>query len=79
MGARIRTRRLLHSWSVRFAAGRAGISHATWSRIERGLLLTAERLAPQHVRTSAYVRRTTGDLLERSGSRELRALHSRLT
>ncbi|MEU4424302.1 helix-turn-helix transcriptional regulator [Actinoplanes sp. NPDC024001] len=34
---RIRTRRLLRGWSVRYAASRAGISHATWSRIERGL------------------------------------------
>ncbi|MBM2614468.1 helix-turn-helix transcriptional regulator [Actinoplanes sp. LDG1-06] len=37
VGARIRARRLTRGWSVRFAASRAGISHATWSRIERGL------------------------------------------
>jgi transcriptional regulator with XRE-family HTH domain len=37
VGAEIRARRLLRGWSVRFAASRAGISHATWSRIERGL------------------------------------------
>jgi transcriptional regulator with XRE-family HTH domain len=37
IGDRIRTRRLLRDWSIRFAASRAGISHATWSRIERGL------------------------------------------
>src|ERR687889_1511660 len=36
IGERIRARRLLRGWSVRFAASRAGISHATWSRIERG-------------------------------------------
>jgi transcriptional regulator with XRE-family HTH domain len=36
IGDRIRARRLLRGWSVRFAASRAGISHATWSRIERG-------------------------------------------
>jgi transcriptional regulator with XRE-family HTH domain len=36
IGERIRTRRLLRGWSVRHAASRAGISHATWSRIERG-------------------------------------------
>ncbi len=30
-------RRLLRGWSVRYAASRAGVSHATWSRIERGL------------------------------------------
>ena len=37
IGGRIRARRLTRGWSVRFAASRAGLSHATWSRIERGL------------------------------------------
>ncbi|MEU4243878.1 helix-turn-helix transcriptional regulator [Actinoplanes sp. NPDC026619] len=37
VGERIRARRLLRGWSVRYAASRAGVSHATWSRIERGL------------------------------------------
>jgi transcriptional regulator with XRE-family HTH domain len=37
VGERIRARRLLRGWSVRHAASRAGVSHATWSRIERGL------------------------------------------
>lgn len=37
IGERIRVRRLLRGWSVRHAASRAGLSHATWSRIERGL------------------------------------------
>lgn len=36
IGERIQARRLLRGWSVRHAASRAGISHATWSRIERG-------------------------------------------
>ncbi len=36
IGERIRTRRQLRGWSVRHAASRAGISHATWSRIENG-------------------------------------------
>lgn len=36
-GGQIRARRLLRGWSVRYAASRAGVSHATWSRIERGL------------------------------------------
>jgi transcriptional regulator with XRE-family HTH domain len=36
IGERIRDRRLRRGWSVRFAASRAGISHATLSRIERG-------------------------------------------
>ena len=36
IGERIQARRLLRAWSVRHAASRAGISHATWSRIERG-------------------------------------------
>ena len=36
IGERIRARRLLRGWSIRYAASRAGVSHATWSRIERG-------------------------------------------
>ncbi len=36
IGERIRARRLLRGWSIRHAASRAGISHTTWSRIERG-------------------------------------------
>ena len=37
IGERIRARRQLRGWSVRLAADRAGISHSTLSRIERGL------------------------------------------
>ena len=37
IGERIRARRLRRGWSIRYAASRAGVSHATWSRIERGL------------------------------------------
>src|SRR4051794_194330 len=37
IGERIRRRRLLRGWSIRYAAGRTGLSHATWSRIERNL------------------------------------------
>lgn len=37
IGERIRVRRLLRGWSIRYAASRTGLSHATWSRIERGL------------------------------------------
>src|SRR4051812_18795795 len=40
IGERIRTRRELRGWSIRFAASRAGIAHTTWSRIERGELRT---------------------------------------
>ncbi|TBL39565.1 XRE family transcriptional regulator [Verrucosispora sp. SN26_14.1] len=36
IGDRIRARRELRGWSVRYAASRAGISHTSWSRIERG-------------------------------------------
>jgi transcriptional regulator with XRE-family HTH domain len=43
VGERIRVRRLLRGWSVRYAASRAGVSHATWSRIERGLQATGNR------------------------------------
>jgi transcriptional regulator with XRE-family HTH domain len=43
IGERIRARRQLRNWSVRYAADRAGISHATLSRIERGLLSADNR------------------------------------
>jgi transcriptional regulator with XRE-family HTH domain len=43
VGERIRARRLLRGWSIRYAASRAGVSHATWSRIERGLQATDNR------------------------------------
>jgi transcriptional regulator with XRE-family HTH domain len=36
IGDRIRTRRELRRWSARYAASRAGVSHTTWLRIERG-------------------------------------------
>lgn len=36
IGERIRARRQLRGWSMRFAASRAGISHVSWSRLERG-------------------------------------------
>ncbi|PZS35011.1 MAG: transcriptional regulator [Pseudonocardiales bacterium] len=36
IGERIRARRQLRGWTVRLAADRAGISHTTLSRIERG-------------------------------------------
>lgn len=36
IGDRIRARRQLRGWSIRHAAARAGISHTSWSRIERG-------------------------------------------
>jgi transcriptional regulator with XRE-family HTH domain len=37
IGERIKARRQLRTWSIRHAADRAGLSHASWSRIERGL------------------------------------------
>lgn len=36
IGDRIKARREVLGYSVRFAASRSGLSHATWSRIERG-------------------------------------------
>ncbi|MEU8821691.1 helix-turn-helix transcriptional regulator [Actinoplanes sp. NPDC048796] len=44
VGERIRARRLGRGWSVRYAASRAGVSHATWSRIERGLQTADNRI-----------------------------------
>jgi transcriptional regulator with XRE-family HTH domain len=43
IGGRIRTRRKLRGWSMRYAADRAGISASTWSRIERGLMSVDNR------------------------------------
>jgi transcriptional regulator with XRE-family HTH domain len=43
LGERIQTRRKLRGWSIRFAADRAGLSHSTWSRIERGLVSADNR------------------------------------
>ncbi|HET9875287.1 MAG TPA: helix-turn-helix domain-containing protein, partial [Mycobacterium sp.] len=43
IGARIRTRRQLRGWSIRFAADRAGLAHTTWSRIERGIISADNR------------------------------------
>lgn len=40
IGDRIRARRQLRGWSIRHAAARAGISHTSWSRIERGIQRT---------------------------------------
>lgn len=40
IGRRVRSRRRLRGWSIRFAADRAGVAHTTWSRIERGELRT---------------------------------------
>lgn len=40
---RIKDRRQTLGWSVRYAADRAGISHTTWSRIERGQLSADNR------------------------------------
>jgi transcriptional regulator with XRE-family HTH domain len=38
IGDRIRARRQLRGWSIRFVADRAGLANSTWGRIERGLL-----------------------------------------
>ena len=52
IGERIRHRRLLRGWSVRHAASRAGISHATWSRIERGLQAADNRFVLADIATA---------------------------
>lgn len=43
IGQRIRERRQLRGWSIRYTAERAGIAHTTLSRIERGLLSADNR------------------------------------
>lgn len=43
IGERIRDRRKLLGYSIRFAADRAGIAHTTWSRIERGVISADNR------------------------------------
>jgi transcriptional regulator with XRE-family HTH domain len=44
VGQRIRDRRTLLRWTVRYAADRAGISHSTLSRIERGEISADNRI-----------------------------------
>lgn len=43
IGQRIHDRRKLLGWTIRYAADRAGISHTSWSRIERGLMSADNR------------------------------------
>jgi transcriptional regulator with XRE-family HTH domain len=52
VGERIRARRLLRGWSIRYSASRAGVSHATWSRIERGLQATDNRFTLAGIATA---------------------------
>jgi transcriptional regulator with XRE-family HTH domain len=52
IGERIQARRLLRGWSVRYAASRSGISHATWSRIERGLQAADNRFILTDIATA---------------------------
>lgn len=52
IGDRIRVRRLLRGWSIRYAASRAGVSHATWSRIERGLQAADNRFTLADIATA---------------------------
>jgi transcriptional regulator with XRE-family HTH domain len=40
IGERIEARRKMRGWSIRHAASRAGISHTTWMRIEKGEIRT---------------------------------------
>jgi transcriptional regulator with XRE-family HTH domain len=52
IGDRIRARRLMRAWSIRHAADRAGISHASWSRIERGLQAADNRFVLADIATA---------------------------
>lgn len=40
---RIKARRMLLGWSIRYAADRAGLADSTWSRIERGIVSADNR------------------------------------
>lgn len=51
IGERVRTRRQLRGWSVRFAASRAGVAHTTWSRVERGEMRTDRYLIAEFAAT----------------------------
>ncbi len=52
IGERIEARRRLHGWSIRHAASRAGISHTTWSRVERGLMSADNRFLLSTIATA---------------------------
>ena len=62
MGERIRERRLVRGWSVRHAASRAGVSHATWSRIERGIQAADNRFMVADIARALEC--APGDLVE---------------
>ncbi|XVU28400.1 helix-turn-helix domain-containing protein [Actinoplanes sp. CA-054009] len=76
VGGRIRARRLMRGWSVRFAASRAGISHATWSRIERGLQSADNRITLGGI--AAALECTPSDLVGAPVSTEDRELAAAL-
>jgi len=52
IGDRIRQRRQLRGWSIRFAASRAGLNPSTWSRIERGLTSADNRFVLAEIATA---------------------------
>lgn len=52
IGERIKTRRELRGWSLRFAADRAGIAHTTWSRIEQGVISADNRFTLMDIATA---------------------------
>jgi transcriptional regulator with XRE-family HTH domain len=62
VGERIRERRLVRGWSVRHAASRAGVSHATWSRIERGVQAADNRFMVADIARALEC--APGDLVE---------------
>jgi transcriptional regulator with XRE-family HTH domain len=79
IGERIKTRRNARKWSIRHAADRAGISHSTWSRIERGLLTADNRFVLADI--AAALECPPGDLTGTPGShndRDLAIAHSRV-
>lgn len=79
IGKRIETRRKLRGWSIRLAADRAGISHSTWSRIERGLLSADNRFTLADIATALECSTTdlTG-LPQVPDDRQLETAHARV-
>ena len=79
IGERIRARRQLRRWSIRYAASRAGIAHTTWSRIERGVQACDNRFLVADI--AAALECAVADLVGQpaaASDRDLAAAHRRV-
>jgi transcriptional regulator with XRE-family HTH domain len=80
IGERIRNRRTHRKWSIRHAAGRAGLAPSTWSRIERGLMSVDNRYTLADIATALECSTAdlTGQPAANSGDPDLFVAHTRV-